>query len=109
MLAACPIDGGATGHPEEKVFEDLIQVHVVEGLKNKKMFFLVRSSLSEKERGQMVELLRENIYVFVWKPYEMPGIHAEVMCHRLHINPSFKLIKQKLKRSAPEKAKAVEE
>ena len=38
----------------------------------------------------------------------MPGIDAEVMCHRLHIDKNFKPIKQKSRRAAPEKAKVVE-
>ena len=39
----------------------------------------------------------------------MPGIDVEVMCHTLHIDKKFKLVKQKPMRVAPEKEKAVEE
>lgn len=39
----------------------------------------------------------------------MPGIDAEVMCHRLHIDKKFNPIKQKLRRATPEKARAIEE
>lgn len=31
----------------------------------------------------------------------MLGIPAEVMCHKLHVNPSFKPVKQKPRRLAP--------
>ena len=57
----------------------------------------------------MVEFLRKNVDVFVWQPSEMPGIDAEVMCHKLHIDKNFKPVKQKPRRAAPKKAKAVEE
>lgn len=70
---------------------------------------MVWSSLNEKEREEMVNFLRENINAFVWKPYDMPGIDAKVMSHRLRIDKNFKPIKQKPKRTTPEKAKAVEE
>lgn len=31
------------------------------------------------------------------------------MCHKLHIDKNYKLVKQKPKRAAPEKARAIEE
>ena len=57
----------------------------------------------------MVTFLRKNVDVFAWQPSDMPGIDAEVMCHKLHIDKGFKPVKQKPRRAAPEKAKAVEE
>lgn len=57
----------------------------------------------------MVKFLRKSKYVFVWQSYDMLGMDAEVMCHRLHIDTSFKPIKQKPRRSAPEKADAIKE
>ena len=57
----------------------------------------------------MVALLRNNVDVFTWQPSDMPGINAEVMCHRLHIDKGFKPVKQKPRKAAPKKAKAVEE
>ena len=39
----------------------------------------------------------------------MPSIDAEVICHKLHIDKGFKPVKQKPRRAAPKKAKAVEE
>ena len=56
----------------------------------------------------MVTVLRRNIDVFDWQPSDMPGIDAEVICHKLHIDKGFKPVKQKPRRAAPEKAKAVE-
>lgn len=44
-----------------------------------------------------------------WHPYNIPGINSEVMCHKLHINPTTKPIKQKPRIASPKKAKAVEE
>lgn len=55
-----------------------------------------------------VEFLRKNIDVFTWQPYDMPSILAEVMCHKLHISPNFKLVKQKPRQSALKKARVDE-
>ena len=81
-----PIDGGACGRPEEKVFEQLHQVPVVESESAEEKFFLVGSSLGDEEKEELVKFLRANIDVFAWQPYDMPGIDAEVMCHKLHID-----------------------
>lgn len=39
----------------------------------------------------------------------MPCIDYEVMCHKLHIDPTIKPIKQKPHRASPKKSKVVEE
>ena len=57
----------------------------------------------------MVEFLKANIDVFAWQAYDMPSINSTVMCHKLHIDPTTKLIKQKPRRASPEKATTVEE
>lgn len=57
----------------------------------------------------MAEFLKANVDVFAQQPSDMLGIEAEVMCHKLHINKNFKLVKQKPRRTVPEKAKAAEE
>lgn len=67
------------------------------------------SSLSDEEKENMINFLRAYIDMFVWQQYDMYGINAEVMCYRLHIDKKFKTIKQKPRRAAPEKARAVEE
>lgn len=70
---------------------------------------MVHSNLSDEERVALAQFLRMNIDVFAWQPYNMPGIPAEVRCHKLHISLSFKPVKQKPRRSAPKKDKAVKE
>ena len=61
------------------------------------------------ERDKLAEFLIKNVDVFAWKSYNMPRIPIDVMCHKLHISPSYKPVKQKPRRSAPEEAKAIEE
>lgn len=80
---------------------------IEEGSKEK--YFLLSSSLNPEEKEQLVWFLKDNINVFALQPYDMPGIDFEVICHKLHINLTTKPIKQKPRRTSPEKAKAVEE
>ena len=65
---------------------------------------MVGNSLTGEERKQMVSFLRANVDVFAWQPYDMPGVDAEAMCHKLHINKNYKPVKQKPRRVAPEKS-----
>ena len=86
----------------------MIQVPAEENNPTKERFYLVGSTLTEKEREEMVTFLRKNMDVFAWQPSDMPGIDAEVICHKLHIDKGFKPVKQKSRRAAPKKAKTVE-
>ena len=95
------------GLPENKVQEDLVRIFIEEG--NEEKYFLLGSSLDQEERQRMVKFLKANIDVFAWQPYDMPEIDSTVMCHKLHIDPTTKPIKQKPRRAAPEKAQAIEE
>ena len=95
------------GSPEGKVQEDLEKVFVEDG--NEEKYFLIGSSLSLEEKQQMIEFLKANIDVFAWQPYDMLGIDSTVMWHKLHIDLTTKLIKQKPHWASPKKAKAVKE
>ena len=44
---------------------------------------------------QLAEFLSLNQDVFAWTHVDMVGIHPEVMCHQLNINPQVKPVCQK--------------
>ena len=52
-------------------------------------------------------LLIQNVDVFTWSPYEVPGVDPEFIVHRLNVDSSFPLKKKKPRRSAREHIKAV--
>ena len=79
-----PIDSGARGRLEQKVFEQLHQVPAVEGENTEEICFLVGPSLGKEEREELVRFLRLNLDVFAWQPYDMPGIDAGVMFQAPH-------------------------
>ena len=41
---------------------------------------------------QLIEFLKKNLDVFAWTYIDMVGIHPDVMCHRLNIDPQLKLV-----------------
>lgn len=51
-------------------------------------YFLLGSSLSEKEASELFQFLKKNIDVFAWSVHEMLGIDPNVIQHRLRVNPN---------------------
>ena len=69
----------------------------------------IRSKLAEDIRDLLIRFLKRNMEVFAWKQEDMGGIDPAVITHRLNASPSFKPVKQKRKRFAPERQKAINE
>ena len=63
--------------------------------------------MKDEDRVGVLLFLIQNVDVFTWSPYEVPGVDLEFIVHRLNVNPSFPPKKQKPKRSAKEYVKAV--
>lgn len=59
------------------------------------------------EKLQLLDLLRENIEVFAWSAYNIPGLDLEFACHRLNVNPLASPIVQKSSRSSVEHTEIV--
>ena len=55
----------------------------------------------------MLLLLIQNVDVFSWSLYEVPGVDPEFIVHRLNVDPSFPPKKYKPRRSAREHIEAV--
>ncbi|XP_065004141.1 uncharacterized protein LOC135636380 [Musa acuminata AAA Group] len=53
------------------------------------------------------QLTEENADVFAWSSKEMPGIDLGVTQNHLHIHPEARLVKQKLRKFAPDRQKAI--
>ncbi|KAI5350508.1 hypothetical protein L3X38_003399 [Prunus dulcis] len=46
--------------------------------------------------------------MFAWSPSDMPGIDPNIICHRLHINPTCKPVAQKKRNFAPQRVAIIE-
>ncbi|KAG5528675.1 hypothetical protein RHGRI_029373 [Rhododendron griersonianum] len=95
------------GRPaSDRAVEDLVQVPINE---DGTCFFLVGSELDETERDKLIQFLKENIEVFAWTPYEMPGMSPDVIKHSLNVDPGRKPVIQKPRRSSAMHTDAVNE
>ena len=69
----------------------------------------IGSKLAKDLRSLLTHFLRQNKDVFAWKQADMGRIDPTIITHRLNVNPSFKLVKQKRRSFAPERQKAMNE
>ncbi|XP_030964610.1 uncharacterized protein LOC115985849 [Quercus lobata] len=63
--------------------------------------------MSREERVQVLLFLVQNVDVFTWDPYEVPGVDLGFIVHKLNVDPSYPLKKQKPRRSAKDHVEAV--
>ena len=63
--------------------------------------------MEEGDKIKVLLLLIQNVDVFAWSPYEVPGVNPEFIMHKLNVDPSFPPKKQKPRRSAKEYMDAV--
>ena len=54
--------------------------------------------MSDIDRVEMLLLLVQNVDVFVWSPYEVPGVDPEFIVYKLNVDPLFPPNKQKPRR-----------
>ena len=49
--------------------------------------FLIGASVAEEERVEMLLFIVQNIDVFAWNPYQVPGVDPEFIVHKLNVDP----------------------
>ena len=55
--------------------------------------FLIGASVKDKERVEMLLFLIQNVDMFAWSPYEVPGVDPEFIVHKLNVDPLYPLKK----------------
>nr|GEW84160.1 reverse transcriptase domain-containing protein [Tanacetum cinerariifolium] len=68
---------------------------------------VVGGSLSDKGRTELCSLLKNNLYIFAWKPSDMTGVPRSIAEHRLNIREGCPPVRQKKRGQAPERTKAI--
>ena len=63
--------------------------------------------MGDQYRVQILLFLIQNVDVFAWSLYEVPGVDPEFIIHKLNVDPSFPPKKQKLRRSVKEHVEVV--
>ena len=84
--------------------EELIRVKI---LPDTNKYFQIGTSMKDEDRVQVLLFLTQNIDVFAWSPYEVPGVDPGFIVHKLNVDPSYPPKKQKPRRSAKDHVEAV--
>ena len=63
--------------------------------------------MEDGDKIKMLLFLIQNVDVFAWSPYEVPGVDPEFIVHKLNVDPLFPPKKQKPRRSTKEHVEAV--
>ena len=84
--------------------EELVKVKI---LPDTNKYFQVGASMSREERVQVLLFLVQNLDVFAWDPYEVPGVDPGFIVHKLNVDPSYLPKKQKSRRLAKDHIEAV--
>ena len=76
---------------EEKtleIVEKLETIELVEGDPTKTT--QVRTNLNLQTKKEIISFLKDNLDVFSWSHEDMPGIPADIIQHRLNVDPKKK-------------------
>ena len=84
--------------------KELIRVKI---LLDKDRSFQIGVGMKDKDRVETLLLLVQNVDVFIWSLYEVPGLDPEFMVHSLIVDPLFSPKKQNPRRSAKEHFEAI--
>ena len=90
-----------------KPAEDLIQIPLSSDDLNK--VTNIGSLLPEPLKAEITKFLQENSDIFAWTAADMPGISLDLITHKLNIDSSRKMVKQKKRNFAPERQEAIKE
>nr|XP_023885253.1 uncharacterized protein LOC111997403 [Quercus suber] len=88
-----------------EIIEKLETIELVEGDPSKTT--QVRTNLNTRTKEGIINFLRNNLDVFAWSHEDMPGIPADIIQHRLNVDPGKRPVQQKRRVFAPERNKAV--
>ncbi|GAA0159307.1 hypothetical protein LIER_16117 [Lithospermum erythrorhizon] len=70
--------------------------------------FRISTRLGEDHREALRALIKKYEEVFSWGPEDMPGMDKEKALHKMHVDPSFKLVKQKKINFSNDKNRAIQ-
>ncbi|KAL6219915.1 hypothetical protein ACLB2K_007673 [Fragaria x ananassa] len=74
-----------------------------------KRIIRVGAEIDEEAREGIIKCLKRNIDVFAWSHNDMPGIHPEVITHKLRVDRCVRPIKQRRRPSDAKRYAAIKE
>ncbi|KAJ9541250.1 hypothetical protein OSB04_027756 [Centaurea solstitialis] len=86
-------------------YDDLQLEEVVLDPKHPDRKVFVGATLTPDIKNRIISFLQEHSDCFAWSHEDMVGIDPDIISHKLNVDPSFKPIKQKRRKFAPERNK----
>ena len=71
--------------------------------------FQIGTSMKHEDQVNLLLLLVQNLDVFAWSPYKVPGVDLEFITHKLNVDTLFPPKKQKSRRLAKQHIEAVKQ
>ena len=84
----------------------MIQIRI---LTYRDIYFQVGKCLLPKDQVAVLLSFVQNLGIFAWSPYDLPGVDSNFITYRLNVNPLFLLKKRKPRRSAKQHVEALKE
>nr|XP_023913995.1 uncharacterized protein LOC112025560 [Quercus suber] len=66
--------------------KDVVKVRI---LPDEDKYFQVGKGMKDQGKIEMLLFLIQNLDVFAWSPYEVPGVDSEFIVHRINVDPTF--------------------
>ena len=63
----------------------------------------IGSKLTERLRRRLIDFLRSNCDCFAWSHADMHGIDAEIIMHKLQVDPLHQPVRQKRRKFSPKR------
>lgn len=63
----------------------------------------IDSNLTQQEKEDINQMLRDNFYLFAWKSSDIPGIDPDIRFHKLPIDPMLKEVVLRKRKDGEEK------
>ncbi|MDN8779923.1 hypothetical protein Q0M83_14630, partial [Staphylococcus aureus] len=76
---------------------------------DKEKITYIGATLQKPLKGQMIRFLQENSDVFAWTAADIPGIDPNLITHKLNVDQSRKMVKQKKRTFAPDRQEAIKQ
>ncbi|KAJ9535562.1 hypothetical protein OSB04_un001302 [Centaurea solstitialis] len=90
-------------------YDDLQLEEVVLDHKHPDRKVFVGATLTPDIKNSIISFLQEHSDCFAWSHEDMVGIDPNIISHKLNVDPTFKPVKQKRRKFAPERNKVINE
>ncbi|KAJ9544306.1 hypothetical protein OSB04_024013 [Centaurea solstitialis] len=88
-------------------YDDLQLEEVVLDPKHPDRKVFVGATLTPDIKSEIISFLQEHSDCFAWSHEDMVGIDPDIISHKLNVDPTFKPVKQKRRKFAPERNKVI--